>query len=58
MVVALATTEEIVPEQRRGARWQPVFVVAFSADRGIIVSGYQASGLDKVAIPGDAQWLK
>src|SRR5215217_2186126 len=58
MVVALATTEEIVPEQRGGARWQPVFVVAFSADRGIIVSGYQASGLDKVAIPGDAQWLK
>jgi hypothetical protein len=58
MVVSLATTNVIVPEQRRGARWQPVFVVAFSADRGIIDSGYQASGLDKVAIPGDARWLK
>jgi hypothetical protein len=58
MVLSRSATDDVVPEMRRGSRQQPVVVVVYSADRGIIVSGYQASALDKVAIPGDVQWLK
>jgi hypothetical protein len=57
MFVSLAPTDAVVPEERRGPRWDPIFVVVYSADRGIIVSGDQASTLGMVAIPGDVQWL-
>jgi len=58
MAAVLANTQEIVAKTRRGSRWQPLLFVAYSADRGIIVSGYQASALEEISIPKGAQWLK
>jgi len=36
----------------------PFVFVIYAADRGRIVSGYQASGVEAIAIPDDVQWLK
>ena len=46
-----------VPASRRGASAEPWLFVVYSADRGILISGYQASSLQAVRIPGDALWL-
>jgi hypothetical protein len=56
-VVLLAATEDVLPPERRGHQSLPLFVVVYSADRGIIVSGYQASELAAIAFPGVVQWL-
>lgn len=54
----LAETERIVDERRRGLDWEPLLFVAYSADRGIIVTGYQASSLSRITLPEDVRWLK
>ena len=54
----LTETERIVPEQRRGDQWDPLLVVVYSADRGIILSGYQAHSLETIALPKDVRWLR
>ncbi len=46
-----------VPAERRGPRALPWIYVVYSADRGTIVSGYQASGLQEIDIPASAVWL-
>jgi len=33
-------------------------LVIYSADRGIIVTGYQFSELPETGIPSEARWLK
>jgi hypothetical protein len=58
MVVTLAATTAVIPEERRGVNARPAMPVAFSADRGVVVSGYQFPDRSTVAIPGDATWLK
>ena len=58
IIAALAETERVVAPPRRGIKTEPYLLVVYSADRGIIVSGYQASGLETLAMPGDARWLK
>jgi len=58
MVAVVAPTDTVVEVSRRGAAASPVIAVAYSADRGIIVTGYQASDVTTVAIPEDALWLK
>jgi hypothetical protein len=47
-----------IPLSRRGSRALPLIFVAYSADRGRIISGYQASSLAKLSIAEDVQWLK
>ncbi|MGI8856877.1 MAG: hypothetical protein ACR2JW_14095 [Thermomicrobiales bacterium] len=47
-----------MPITRRGIGSLPFVFIIYSADRGRIVSGYQASGVDTISIPEDAQWLK
>lgn len=46
-----------VPESRRGQDALPWLYVVYSADRGTIVSGYQASSRQALTIPEDARWL-
>lgn len=54
----LATTVAVVAEARRGSQTLPNLLVAYSADRGIIVSGYQVTGLVTTGIPQEALWLR
>ena len=58
VVVAIITpTPDAVPEPRRGPRALPHTVVVYSADRGTIVTGYQAT-LREVRIPEGARWFR
>jgi hypothetical protein len=58
LAVSIRSTALTVPTERRGVDAQPSILVIYSADRGVIVSGYRFSELSTVAIPGDATWLK
>lgn len=57
LAAVLAPTDLAVPAERRGARSHPELAVIYSADRGIILTGYQVPSRDELAIPEDAQWL-
>lgn len=54
----LAETARIIPTERLGAQALPLLFVVYSADRGIIVTGYQVSSLERVRLPEDVRWLK
>ncbi len=54
----LAPTRDVLPAARQGPRALPLFFVVYSADRGTITSGYQATGPEMLSIPGDARWLR
>jgi hypothetical protein len=57
-IAAIMTeTNRVVPPDRRGAEALPLLYVVYSADRGILVTGYQASSLETLFIPKDARWL-
>ena len=58
VAATLTPTNRIVPASRRGLKALPWLFVVHSADRGIIVSGYQASGLGTLSMPGNARWLR
>ncbi len=58
LVAVLTQTERILTAHRRGARWLPVLFVVYSADRGMILSGYQASDVSTIALPEDTRWLR
>jgi hypothetical protein len=47
-----------VAPARQGAQPQPYIYLLYSADRGILITGYQASGLAEIHLPGDARWLR
>ncbi len=46
-----------IPQDHRGSHALPWLYVVYAADRGIIVSGYQASSRQEINIPEGAQWL-
>ncbi|MBI4492754.1 MAG: hypothetical protein HY690_08195 [Chloroflexi bacterium] len=58
IAVTLTATDEVVPPSRRGARALPELLVVYSADRGIIISGYQISSLATTGVPKNARWLR
>lgn len=58
LAAAIAPTEQIIPPERRGARWERLLLVLYSADRGIIISGYQIPALATANIPPGVRWLK
>jgi hypothetical protein len=58
IVAAVSSTSDIVPISRQGLGSQPWLIVLYSAERGILISGYQFSSFARVSIPGDAQWLR
>ncbi len=55
MVATLSAN--VVSMGRRGPKALPLLFVVYSADRGMIVSGYQVSSLQAVDVPGEALWL-
>jgi hypothetical protein len=58
VAIVLAATEAILVPMRRGPLWLPELLVTYSADRGIIVTGYQVSSRAAASIPLGARWLK
>jgi hypothetical protein len=57
-VMAAALAPNAMPSVRLGPQPQPFLYVLYSADRSTIISGYQASGLAAISLPGDARWLR
>jgi hypothetical protein len=58
VAIAIATTAAVLPPARRGIGELPNLLVVFSADRGMIVTGYQFSTIEATGIPKEARWLK
>jgi hypothetical protein len=58
VAVVLAPTEAVLAPAARGRLWLPELLVTYSADRGIIVTGYQVSSRAAASIPPGARWLK
>lgn len=46
-----------IPEQRRGPKALPLLFVLYSTISGVIITGYQVSGLKMVRLPQGARWL-
>jgi len=57
IALVVASTAEVVPAERRGENTMPLLVVVYSADRGVIISGYQASSMDTIRIGERPLWL-
>lgn len=58
IAATVTPTDVVVPPERRGSQPQPQLLVLYSADRGIIISGYQFSILEQTGIPQEARWLR
>jgi len=58
IAAVLAGTAQALPRCHLGAQWLPLLFVVYSADRGIIVSGYQTRVLTDIAVPEGARWLR
>jgi hypothetical protein len=54
----ITPTREAVPIQRLGQKACPNLIVVYSADRGVIVTGYMFTGLADLDLPGDVLWLR
>lgn len=57
IAAVISQTSEIIPAGLRGPGSLPLLVVIYSAARGILLSGYQASTWNAISIPEDARWL-
>ena len=57
MAASITTTADVIAPQRLGTRVLPLLLVVYSADRDIIITGYQCSSLEEVSIPREARWL-
>ncbi len=58
IAVTLTPTADAVPNDRRAASSLPEILVVYSADRGMIITGYQVSSLSQTGIPAEARWLQ
>ena len=58
LAATLTRTVQAVPASQRGPDWLPELLVVYSADRGMIVTGYQVSGRQVIHIPEGARWLQ
>ena len=58
LAATVTPTDRAVASIRRGPRSLPELVVIYSADRGIIVTGYQVSKREQAQIPEEALWLR
>lgn len=56
--VAAAFADNEVPEERLGANAEPFIWVVYSADRGMLITGYQVSGLETVRLGEKVRWLR
>ncbi|MDQ6908886.1 MAG: hypothetical protein M3176_18870 [Chloroflexota bacterium] len=57
IAATLTPTSAAIPVARRASGSLPVLLVAYSVDRGIILSGYQVSDLARTGIPEEPRWL-
>jgi hypothetical protein len=57
IAVTLTPTDLVLSPAQRGPDSRPILLVVYSADRGIILSGYQVSALAQTGIPQEALWL-
>lgn len=58
VAATVTATHLVLPPERLGEGALLNLLVVYSADRGIIVSGYQFSSLARTGIPQEARWLK
>lgn len=58
IAATIVPTSAVIPAAHRASGSQPELLVVYSADRGIILSGYQVSSLMQAGIPEEALWLK
>lgn len=58
IAATVTLTRAVVPRARLGPNAQPLLFVAYSADRGVLITGYQIRSLDTIAIPESARWLR
>lgn len=58
IAATLTPADRALPSDRRGPKSPPWLYVVYAVDRGIIVSGYGASGPQTLSIPEDARWLR
>lgn len=57
LAAVVAVTASVVPGERLGPNSVANLIAIYSADRDILVTGYQLSRLE-AAVPGDALWLR
>jgi hypothetical protein len=57
IAAALTSTDLVLSPAECGTGALPLFLVVYSADRGIIISGYQVSSMLQIGIPQEARWL-
>jgi hypothetical protein len=58
VAAVIAPTRMVCDATLLGPKSLPNLLVVYAANRGILITGYQFSTMDAIAIPGDAQWLK
>jgi hypothetical protein len=58
LAAILARSGRSLPSEWPGVARFPFLVVVYSADRGTIVSGYLASGMETISLPEGARWLR
>lgn len=58
LAVTLTPTATAVPVERRTPNSLPYVLVVYSADRSIIITGYQITDRRQTGIPQEARWLK
>ena len=58
LAATVTPTDVVLTPARRGVKPERQLLVIYSADRGIIVTGYQFSELSETGIPSEARWLK
>lgn len=58
IAMTVTPTDRVLPPSRRGVGELPNRLVVYSADRGIIVTGYQFSTIEATGIPKEVRWLK
>lgn len=58
IAVTVTPTDRVLPPRRRGIGELLNLLVVYSADRGMIVTGYQFSTIEATGIPREARWLK
>lgn len=55
---AVIGTGQVLPAGRQGPGSLPLLLAVYSADRGVVASGYQFSSLNELNLPWEALWLR
>ncbi len=58
LAATISPTAAVVPTERQGVNPLPNLLVVYSADRGVLITGYQFSSLAHVRLPEEVVWLK